>query len=745
VAGYDIRCHTDPITAALWDVATQCPNPPAPLSAGSAQEYIATGLFAETTYYFAVKSYDEEPNWSPLSNIATGTTLASADTTPPAAIIDLAASAQSANAIKLTWTSPGDDGTSGTATGYYIRYSTVTITDSNWATALQVSNPPVPQSANSPETFTVTSLFASQTYYFAIKTYDEKPNLSDLSNIADDATFSSEDAIEPAAITDLAVTDATESSISLTWTAPGDDGNTDTATAYDIRYAEVSVTELGWPTAIKVLNPPVPAAPGTTEIFLVTGLSPSTTYYFAIKTADEKPNWSPISNSPSGKTLGTALPELAVTVTPERTTLTSQETFDLTIDVKAKSGLTPLEQASITLSSDNTGLAFQAGTGESGSDGTFSTIVSTPEVTASTVITIFADVTMLNYKSARAWTTITVQPLTSDLKFNLVITETDIAITPSSIKDGDEVTITALITNDGERFATKFIVKFYIDDVQHGDDSVVDSLEVDGTTTLDKLWLATEGAHTIKISIIPWDPDLESDSTDNEAERSVTVDKKDTGGDGKDPTDTEKKGDDKGAQTTLYIAIVVVAIIAVVLLVMAMMMKKKKKTEEVPPAAAPPVQAPAVPGVPGEAVPGQEMPAAFDPNAFQVPEGQQLPSFEPQQPEGMYTDYAGVTPDQEEMVEVPPDQAEQPAIAPPEGQPPAELPPAPPTDAPPAEAPPVAPPAAPPAAPAAGVAGQVAKPQPPQEVQQVPCPGCSNLITPYSSPCPHCGMNLNWS
>jgi RHS repeat-associated protein len=41
---------------------------------------------------------------------------------------------------------------------------------------------------------------------------------------------------------------------------------------------------------------------GTNQSFVVQGLSPSTTYYFAIKTADEALNWSGISNSPNGTT-----------------------------------------------------------------------------------------------------------------------------------------------------------------------------------------------------------------------------------------------------------------------------------------------------------------------------------------------------------------------------------------------------------------------------------------------------------
>jgi hypothetical protein len=45
------------------------------------------------------------------------------------------------------------------------------------------------------------------------------------------------------------------------------------------------------------------AQPGSAETFTVTGLFPDTTYYFALKAADEVPNWSGISNSPSGTTL----------------------------------------------------------------------------------------------------------------------------------------------------------------------------------------------------------------------------------------------------------------------------------------------------------------------------------------------------------------------------------------------------------------------------------------------------------
>jgi hypothetical protein len=111
------------------------------------------------------------------------------------------------------------------------------------------------------------------------------------------------DTTSPAPITNLATSNPTMITIDLMWTAPGDDGATGTAAAYDIRYQEgTAVTDANWATATQVTGEPSPKAGGSSETFTVTGLAPNTTYYFAMKTADEVPNWSPISNSPMGMT-----------------------------------------------------------------------------------------------------------------------------------------------------------------------------------------------------------------------------------------------------------------------------------------------------------------------------------------------------------------------------------------------------------------------------------------------------------
>ena len=57
--------------------------------------------------------------------------------------------------VTLTWTAPGDDSTTGTATSYDVRYSLSAITDANWGAATQVSGEPAPLAAGTVQTFDV--------------------------------------------------------------------------------------------------------------------------------------------------------------------------------------------------------------------------------------------------------------------------------------------------------------------------------------------------------------------------------------------------------------------------------------------------------------------------------------------------------------------------------------------------------------------------------------------------------------
>jgi hypothetical protein len=115
------------------------------------------------------------------------------------------------------------------------------------------------------------------------------------------------DTTPPGSVTDLAVTANTDTSATLTWTAPGNDGAQGTATEYDIRYSTSLIDSANFDAAAQPAFVPAPDTAGTTETLTIQGLMESTTYHFAIKAADSVPNWSGLSNVPS-VTTAAALP-----------------------------------------------------------------------------------------------------------------------------------------------------------------------------------------------------------------------------------------------------------------------------------------------------------------------------------------------------------------------------------------------------------------------------------------------------
>ncbi len=85
-------------------------------------------------------------------------------------------------------------------------------------------------------------------------------------------------------------------SVTLSWTAPGDDGNVGTAAQYEIRFSTEPLTAESWDKAGVIKNVPRPKPAGTRQFCMIAGLEADITYYFAIKAADERPNWSDLSN-----------------------------------------------------------------------------------------------------------------------------------------------------------------------------------------------------------------------------------------------------------------------------------------------------------------------------------------------------------------------------------------------------------------------------------------------------------------
>jgi len=201
---YNLRYRTVAIagtdTLSWWNAATSATGLPVPHAPGTTDSVSVRGLIPLTTYYFVIRVADEVPNWSGFSNVAVKTT--SGDLTAPVAVADLTVTATTGTSATVRWTAPGDDGTTGTATTYDIRYSTSTITNGNWASATVVTGEPAPTAAGTQQTFTINGLTPSRTYYIGIRATDDAGNVSGLSNIP---TATTPDTVPPAPVRDLSM------------------------------------------------------------------------------------------------------------------------------------------------------------------------------------------------------------------------------------------------------------------------------------------------------------------------------------------------------------------------------------------------------------------------------------------------------------------------------------------------------------------------------------------------------------
>ena len=113
--------------------------------------------------------------------------------------------AETANAVTLIWTAPGDDGTIGRASRYDLRYSANAISGTDttsWWNAATVVNMTgkTPAAAGQPDSMVVSGLSSGTKYFAILRTADEVPNWSGYSNVS---TFTLLDIASPARVADL--------------------------------------------------------------------------------------------------------------------------------------------------------------------------------------------------------------------------------------------------------------------------------------------------------------------------------------------------------------------------------------------------------------------------------------------------------------------------------------------------------------------------------------------------------------
>jgi subtilisin family serine protease len=106
--------------------------------------------------------------------------LASLDTVPPGPIQDLVLLEPTSNTLVISWTATGDDGHTGLAAAYDVRYATEPLDESNWDVAARAPGTPEPGLPGSRETMELTGLPASTAWHVGVKAVDDAGNAGPL-------------------------------------------------------------------------------------------------------------------------------------------------------------------------------------------------------------------------------------------------------------------------------------------------------------------------------------------------------------------------------------------------------------------------------------------------------------------------------------------------------------------------------------------------------------------------------------
>ena len=230
--------------------------------------YSDTGLSPSTTYRYQVRAVDAAGNLSPYSVIATATTPAATDTTPPSAPTGLAATAVSASRIDLNWTAATDNvGVAG--------YQVERCQGTNCTNFAQVGTPTA-------TTYSSTGLQANTSYRFRVRAVDAAGNLSPYSAIVTGRTLAN-DTTRPTAPTGLTATAVGPTGINVGWTASTDNVG---VTGYRVERCQGG----GCTNFAQIATP-------TATTYGDTGLAPSTTYRYRVRAVDAAGNLSTYSTA----------------------------------------------------------------------------------------------------------------------------------------------------------------------------------------------------------------------------------------------------------------------------------------------------------------------------------------------------------------------------------------------------------------------------------------------------------------
>lgn len=223
-------------------------------------------------YCYRVYAFDTSFNYSGSASRCVD--FLEEDTTPPTFDGLVSATGVSNTQIELLWEAATDDQTDAADLVYDV-YQAEAETGISYAT-------PTHTTGGGATSLTVFGLQPGTTYYFVVRARDLAGNRDNNQLVRAGTTQSNADTTPPTFGGLVSATTVSGARIDLAWTAASDDTTAAADLVYDIYQAAASGSQ-------SYGTPSYTTAPGITS-FSVTGLSPSTTYYFVVRARDEAGN-----------------------------------------------------------------------------------------------------------------------------------------------------------------------------------------------------------------------------------------------------------------------------------------------------------------------------------------------------------------------------------------------------------------------------------------------------------------------